>query len=50
MIDYYNGIQGFINYTLSNLKNISGVNIRCSCKRCENKKFIDPDVVTIHFR
>ena len=49
MIDYYNGVQGFINYTLSNPRNISGGNIRCPCKMCENKKLIDLDVVTIHF-
>jgi len=43
-----NGVQGFINYTLSNSINISGGGIRCPCKRCKNKKFIDPDVVTMH--
>ena len=35
---YCNGVQGFINYTLSNLRNISGDGIRCPCKRCKNKK------------
>jgi hypothetical protein len=45
---YYNGVQGFINYTLSNLRNISGRGIRCPFKRCKNKTFIDPDVVTMH--
>ena len=35
---YYNGIQGFINYVLSNLRNISGCHIRCSCKKFKNKK------------
>jgi hypothetical protein len=38
-MDYCNGIEGFINYALSNPRNISGGNIRCLCKRCKNKKF-----------
>ena len=33
-----NEIQGFINYTTFILRNISGGGIRCSCKRCKNKK------------
>ena len=33
-----NGIEDFINYVLSNLKNILGDGIRCLCKRCKNKK------------
>jgi len=47
---YCNGVQGFINYVLSNLKNISGDGIRCSCKRCKNKKVIDSDIVTMHLQ
>jgi len=47
-IDYYNSIQGFINYTISNPINISGCGIRCLCKKCKNKKFLDPNVVTMH--
>jgi hypothetical protein len=47
-IGYCNGIQGFINYVLSNLRNISGDGIRCPCKSCKTKKFIDPNVVTVH--
>jgi len=42
-------VQNFINYILSNPKNISERGIRCSCKRCKNKKFLDPNVVTMHF-
>jgi len=38
MMDYYNGVGGFISYTLSNMRNISGGGIRCPCKRCKNKK------------
>ena len=48
MMDYCNGVQGFINYVISNLRNINGGSIRCPCKRCKNKKFIDPDVVMMH--
>jgi hypothetical protein len=36
-MNYYNGVQGFINYTLSNPRNISGENIRCPCKSCKKK-------------
>jgi hypothetical protein len=46
-MNYYNGVQGFINYTLSNPRNISGENIRCPCKSCK-KKIIDLNVVTMH--
>jgi hypothetical protein len=48
-MNYCNVIQGFINYALSNSRNISGGDIRCLCKRCKNKKFLDPEVVTMHF-
>jgi hypothetical protein len=47
-MNYCNGVQGFINYALSNLRNISGGDIRFPCKRCKNKKFFDTDVVTMH--
>ena len=47
-MDYCNEIEGFINHALSNLRNISGCDIRCSCKRCKNKKFLDLDVGTMH--
>jgi hypothetical protein len=30
------------------LKNISGCGIRCPCKRCKNKRFLDADVIMIH--
>jgi len=48
-MNYYNEVQVFINYALFNLRNISESDIRCPCKRCKNKKFLDPDVVTMHF-
>jgi hypothetical protein len=47
-INYCNEVQDFINYVLSNPRNISGNDIRCLCKRCKNKNFLDLDVVTMH--
>jgi len=47
-MNYCNEVEGFINYTLSNMRNISGDNIRCSCKSCKNKNILDLDVITIH--
>ena len=38
-MDYCNGVEGFINYILSNPRNVSGDGIRCLCKRYKNKKF-----------
>jgi hypothetical protein len=48
MMDYCNRVQGFINYALSNPRNINGGGIRCQFRRCENKNFLDLDVVTMH--
>jgi hypothetical protein len=36
---YYKGVESFINFILSNPKNISGGEIRCLCVKCKNKKF-----------
>jgi hypothetical protein len=47
-MNYCNGIEGFINYALSNPSNINGDGIRCLCKRCKNKKFLDLDVVMMY--
>jgi hypothetical protein len=47
-MDCCNGIQGFINYAISNLRNISGGGIKYPCKRCKNKKFLDSDIVIMH--
>ena len=38
MMDYGNEVHCFINYAPSNSRNISGMSIRCLCKRCKNKK------------
>ena len=48
MMDYCNEVQDFINYALSNLRNINGGGIRYPCKRCKNKKFLYANVVTMH--
>ena len=47
-MNYCNGVHDLINYTLYNLRNISGEGITCPCKRCKNKKFLYLDVVTMH--
>ena len=48
MMYYCNGVQGLINYALSNLRNISGGGIKCLCNKCKNKTFLDLDVVMMH--
>jgi hypothetical protein len=48
-MNYCNGVQSFINYILSNPRNISEGDIRCLCKRCKKKKFLNLYVVTMHF-
>lgn len=35
-MDYYNEVHGFINYTISNPRNIIGDDIRCPYKRLKN--------------
>jgi len=41
-------VQSFINYITPNPRNISEGGIRCPCKMCKNKKFLNSDVVVIH--
>jgi hypothetical protein len=48
IMDYCNEIEGFINYALSNLRNISGSDIGCPCKKCKNKKKFNPYIIMIH--
>jgi hypothetical protein len=36
---YYKEVESFINFILSNPKNISGGEIRCLCVKFKNKKF-----------
>jgi hypothetical protein len=38
MMNYCNGVQGFINFTTSIPKNFSGGGIRFPCRKCKNKK------------
>jgi hypothetical protein len=47
-MDYCNGVQGFINFTTSIPRNFTGGGIRCPCRKCENKKYLHPDVVMMH--
>jgi hypothetical protein len=47
-INYFNGVKSFIKYALSNPKNMSRGGIRCPYKRCKNRKFFDPEVVTMY--
>jgi len=48
MMDYCNGVKCFINYALSNIRNSSRGDNRYPCKTCKNKKFLDPNIVTMH--
>jgi len=47
-MDYCNGVQGFINFTTSISRNFTRGDIRCPCKKCQNKKYLHPDIVTMH--
>jgi hypothetical protein len=38
----------FFNFTTSIMRNISGGGIRCPCRRCKNKKFLHPYIVTMY--
>jgi hypothetical protein len=46
--DYLKGVEGFINFLLSNLKNINESEIRCLCVKCMNKKFHHKNIVMMH--
>jgi len=47
-MNYYNGVQGFINFTTSIPRNFTDDGIRCPCSKCKNKKFLHLDGVTMH--
>jgi len=47
-MDYCNGVQSFINFTTSIPKNFTRDGIKCPCRKCENKKYLHPDVVMMH--
>ena len=43
--DFYNGINVFVEFALSNNRNDS--EIRCPCSRCAHLKYLVPDVVKV---
>ena len=47
-MDYCNGVQGFINFATSIPRNFTRGGIRCPCRKCQNKKYLHPDVVMMH--
>jgi len=47
-IDYCNGVQGFINFATSIPRNFTRDGIKCPCRKCQNKKYLHPDVVIMH--
>jgi len=47
-MDYCNGVQGFVNFATSIPRNFIGGGIRCPCRKCQNKKYLHPDVVMMH--
>jgi len=47
-MDYYNDVQGFINFATSIPRNFTDGGIRCLCRKCKNLKFLHQDVVTMH--
>jgi len=47
-MDYCNGVQGFINFATSIPRNFIGGDIRCLCRKCQNKKYLYLDVVMMH--
>jgi len=47
-MDYCNGVQGFINFATSILRNFTDGDIMCPYKKCKNLKFLHEDVVTMH--
>jgi hypothetical protein len=47
-MSYFNGVQGFINFTTSIPENFTGGGISCPCRKCKNKKYMHPDVIMMH--
>jgi len=47
-MDYCNGVQGFIYFTIFIPRNFTDCNIRCLCRKCKNKKLLHQDVVMIY--
>jgi len=49
-MDYCKRVQGFINFATSIPRNFTGDGIRCPCRKCQNKKYLHPDVVMMHLQ
>ena len=47
-MDYYNGVQGFFNFATSIPKIFTGGGIRYPCRKCQNKRYLHPDIVMMH--
>jgi len=47
-MNYCNGVQGFINFAISILRNFTRGGIRCPYRKCLNKKYMHQDVVMMH--
>jgi len=47
-MDYCNGFKVLLNIATSIPRNFTDGGIRCRCRKCKNKKFMHPDVVTMH--
>jgi len=48
-MNYCNGVQSFINFTIFIPRNFSGGSIRFPSRRCKNKTFLHQDVVMMYF-
>lgn len=44
--DFYNGINVFVEFTVSN--NGNDIEIRCLCSNCKHLKYLLPDIVKVH--
>jgi len=47
-MDYYNSVQGFINFVTSIPRNFTDGGIRCPCRKCKSLKFLHQDIITMH--
>jgi len=47
-MDYCNEFQGFINFSTFIPRNFSGGGIKYPYRKCKNKKFLHPNIVTMH--
>jgi len=47
-MDYCNRVQGFITFTTFIPRNFTEGGIRCPYRKCQNKKYLYPDVIMMH--